>query len=105
MQKFVTGDLLLSVRYSPEHRKLQGIVLKATNLPRPHKWGLAGTCYMLCACMHACLVNLVLVVYEPEGGNCREVYCIVMDVIMCIILIAQYIAYVQRALSEVCTHE
>lgn len=41
-QKFATGDLLVSLRCNVSHQKLQGIILKAVNLPRPHKWGMAG---------------------------------------------------------------
>ena len=44
LQKFATGDLLLSLCYVPHGQVLQGIVQKASNLPRHHKWGLAGTC-------------------------------------------------------------
>jgi len=47
-QKFVTGDLLLSLTYNPQQQVIQGIILKATNLPRLHKWGLTGTCIGWC---------------------------------------------------------
>lgn len=47
LQKFSTGDLLLSLKCSRSHQKLQGIILKAVNLPKPHMWGMAGMYKML----------------------------------------------------------
>jgi len=41
MQQFSTGDLLVSLRYSDRQKQIQGVILKASNLPRPHRFGLA----------------------------------------------------------------
>lgn len=42
---------MLSLRCTANRQKLQGIILKAVNLPRPHKWGMAGIYYVLYICV------------------------------------------------------
>ena len=45
LQHYSNGDLHLSLRYSTNKEQIQGVVLKASNLPRPHTFGLAGNRY------------------------------------------------------------
>ena len=69
LQKLSSGDLLLSVRCTTNHHKLQGIILKAVNLPRPHKWGSAGKVDLFLAGDHTSLWHIYKMI------ACTHVIC------------------------------